>query len=351
MKKRILALFLATCMLCACMAGCSGSPGSSSGNVSTATSGGSTATSSDKVKIGLIVMDLSNEYFVHLSEGTQAYADDNGYELTIIDGAGDPVKQVEGMENLIAAGCVCIDARCLDGDAMHDVVQEAVNAGIMVNTYPDIENVTTINTNDEYGQGYVSMQLCCEWLAAKFPGEACQIAILEQSENRSVMLRVDGMKQALKDSGMDNVVVVAEQSALSTTEGMSVAESLLQANPDLKGIVTCADTTAMGVYEAATAAGKTGDDFFVSGIDGDSAAIDLVKNGNGIYKVCVAGELMIQETSYQVMQNLMCAYKGEKYDKECANPVYPVTADTVDEYLARAAAGPDYAYVKTLKPA
>jgi ribose transport system substrate-binding protein len=298
-------------------------------------------TAQAKLKVGLIVMDMANEYFVTLSKGTKAYCDKHGYDLTIVDGKGDPQVQVTGMENLISAGCQVIDLRALDGTAMIDAVKEATSKGIFVNTYPDIPGRTTINTNDEYGQGYAEAKLCAEWFKKKFNGVA-EYAILSFPENVGAILRINGIKDAFA-AFCPGAKDVGEVKAVNPQEGVAAAETLLQAHPNLKAIIGINDGGALGAYEAATAAKKTADNFFVSGIDGDSAAIDAVAHGNGIYKVSVAGGLLIDETAYQVMANLVKGYLKGKYDKECKCPVFAVTKDNVQKFKARMAGLPNYA--------
>jgi len=298
------------------------------------------AAAAPKLKIGLVVMDMANEYFVTLSKGTKAYADKHGYDLTIVDGKGDPQIQVQGMENLIAAGCKVIDLRALDGNAMIDAVKEATSKGICVNTYPDIPGRTTINTNVEYGQGYTEVKLCAEWINKKYKGVA-EYAILSFPENVGAHLRIQGMEDAFAKF-CPGAKDVGEVKAVNPQEGVAAAETLLQAHPNLRAILGINDGGALGAYEAATSAKKTTDNFWVSGIDGDSAAIDAVANGNGIYKVCVAGALLIDETAYQVMANLVKGYLTKKYDEECKCPVYAVTKENVAQFKAKMAGKPNY---------
>ena len=61
--------------------------------------------------------------------------------------------------------------------------------------------------------------------------------------------------------------MVAQQTAnWSQTEAFSVMESLLQANPDIQGVICSNDTMALGAQSALTAAGMTG--VIVVGFDG-----------------------------------------------------------------------------------
>jgi erythritol transport system substrate-binding protein len=72
--------------------------------------------------------------------------------------------------------------------------------------------------------------------------------------------------------------MVAQQSAnWSQTEAYSKMESILQANPDIKGVISGNDTMAMGAIAALQAAGKK--DVIVVGFDGSNDVRDSIKAG------------------------------------------------------------------------
>jgi erythritol transport system substrate-binding protein len=72
--------------------------------------------------------------------------------------------------------------------------------------------------------------------------------------------------------------MVAQQSAnWSQTEAYSKMETILQANPDIKGVIAGNDTMAMGAIAALQAAGKK--DVIVVGFDGSNDVRDSIKSG------------------------------------------------------------------------
>lgn len=73
--------------------------------------------------------------------------------------------------------------------------------------------------------------------------------------------------------------MVARQTAnWSQTEAYTVMESILQANPGIKGVISGNDTMAMGAYAALEAAGRK--DVIVVGFDGSNDVRDsIVKDG------------------------------------------------------------------------
>jgi erythritol transport system substrate-binding protein len=72
--------------------------------------------------------------------------------------------------------------------------------------------------------------------------------------------------------------MVAQQSAnWSQTEGYSKMETILQANPDIQGVIAGNDTMAMGAIAALQAAGRK--DVIVVGFDGSNDVRDSIKSG------------------------------------------------------------------------
>jgi erythritol transport system substrate-binding protein len=70
---------------------------------------------------------------------------------------------------------------------------------------------------------------------------------------------------------------VARQSAnWSQTEAFDKMETLLQANPDITGVISGNDTMAQGAAAALKAAGKS---LVVVGLDGSPEAVESIKSG------------------------------------------------------------------------
>ncbi len=73
--------------------------------------------------------------------------------------------------------------------------------------------------------------------------------------------------------------IVARQSAnWSQTEAYSIMELILQANPDINGVISGNDTMAMGASAALLAAGRK--DVIVVGFDGSNDVRDQIIAGN-----------------------------------------------------------------------
>jgi erythritol transport system substrate-binding protein len=77
---------------------------------------------------------------------------------------------------------------------------------------------------------------------------------------------------------LDGMEMVAQQTAnWSQDEAFDVMESLLQANPDVKGVICGNDTMALGAQAALDAAGMS--DVIVVGFDGSDDVNESIMNG------------------------------------------------------------------------
>ena len=94
---------------------------------------------------------------------------------------------------------------------------------------------------------------------------------------------LDGLKTA---GGGIEVVGDLTVADISTTSGFNTMMSALQTHHDIK-VVLGGDTIVVGAYKALKESGKLTDDMFLSGVDGDKEALELIKAG-GAYKLSIA---------------------------------------------------------------
>ncbi len=112
--------------------------------------------------------------------------------------------------------------------------------------------------------------------------------------------------------------MVARQSAnWSQTEAFEKMESILQANPEIKGVICGNDTMAMGAMAALNAAGMG--DVFVVGFDGSNDVRDSIKNGEikaTVLQTCATNAIMAVEQADQYIKTGSTG-KPEKQLTDC----------------------------------
>ena len=98
-----------------------------------APSGASEAdTGGTRYKIGMSVLNLSNPFFMALSNAAREAADEFGVELMLNDPQDNAERQVAGLENFIAGGVDAIVVTSVDPAAVLPIVQAARAEGIVV---------------------------------------------------------------------------------------------------------------------------------------------------------------------------------------------------------------------------
>ena len=161
------------------------------------------------------------DYMVEIGEA-------EGIKVLTTDCAGDVATQINYMENFIISGANVIGAIYQDGDGTAPVVDVAKAADNM----PIISTLTEINVGNEYenyiyvgSRNYDGGYLMGEWMAANLP-ENCGIWYLySRPGDTQADDRYNGMLDALKDNGRDDVTVVSRMDADNLqSKGVTIME-------------------------------------------------------------------------------------------------------------------------------
>jgi ABC-type sugar transport system substrate-binding protein len=135
---------------------------------------------------------------------------------------------------------------------------------------------------DQYGAGYGLGTVAAQWMN-KNQGGTGEWALLAITNDPQLLLRGKGAAAAMKKLA-PNAKLVGTQFAQLETQGASAASNFIQANPNLKMLLSAGDDPAFGAYTSATGSGKTGStDFFIGSCDGTSEALSKIAQG-GIYQ-------------------------------------------------------------------
>ncbi|PJK17011.1 ribose ABC transporter substrate-binding protein RbsB [Chryseomicrobium excrementi] len=233
---------------------------------------GSEGSSEETPTIGFSVSTLNNPFFVTLTDGAKAKAEELGAELTVVDAQDDAAKQASDVEDLIQQGVDFILINPVDSAAVAAAVESANAADIPVITLDrsaEGGEVVAHVASDNVAGG----KMAGEYLVSLI-GEGAQVAELEGVPGSSAA-RERG--EGFNSVAADQLDVVAKQTAnFNRAEGLSVMENILQSNPDIKGVFAHNDEMALGALEAIEAAGK---DIVVVGFDATDDAVASVEDG------------------------------------------------------------------------
>lgn len=292
-------------------------------------------------KIGFALQTLEVAVWQRMVNGMEAAAADNNIEFECMVANSDVARQIANIENMITMGFDAIIVHVFDTQAFADVVQQALNAGIVVCAYDDvIVDAATGETLDyqfsfvcdNYEIGYRVGTMAAEWTKATFDDsvETIEFGCLWHPEYQLQWDRVEGMKAALAEQD-PRVTIVEELEGLLITDGVIAAETWTQTYPNLAGVVATNDTCLQGFSEAWSAAGKDLADpnFGMFGNDGVQDAIDMVAAGQ-----IIRGDvgLDVYDGGYKTVEACISWLNGEETE-DVIMPMVNVTESTASEWI------------------
>lgn len=266
MKKRFVSIMLTLALTSFSLVGCSSD--NSKGE--------------DGIKVGFSISTLNNPFFVSMADGAKAKAKELNIELVIADAGNDSAKQNSDIEDLVSSNIDVLIVNPNDAAAIAPIVQDVQDQGIKViavDRYVEGVDVDCFIGTDNVEAGKMAGNYLTEKL-----GEGAEIAILEGIPGASSAIdRQEGFLSGVEKK----LSIVSSQTAnYDRAEGLSVTENILQANPDIKGILAANDEMALGAIEAIEAAGKVpGKDILVTGFDAGADALDSVEEGKMLFTV------------------------------------------------------------------
>ncbi|MBL9063184.1 D-ribose ABC transporter substrate-binding protein [Tabrizicola sp.] len=229
-----------------------------------------------KGTIAIITPSHDNPFFKAEADGAAAKATELGYEVMVLVHDDDANKQNELFDSAIAAGVKAIILDNAGADASVAAVQKAKDAGIPSFLIDREITATGVAVSQIVSNNYQGAQLGAEEFV-KLMGEAGDYAeLIGKESDTNAGIRSKGYHDVI-DQYPDLKMVASQTANWSQTEAYSVMESMLQANPGIKGVISGNDTMAMGAYAALEAAGRT--DVIVVGFDGSNDVRDSILKG------------------------------------------------------------------------
>lgn len=226
--------------------------------------------------IAIITPSHDNPFFKAEADGAAAKAKDLGYDTLVLVHDDDANKQSELFDSAIAAGVAAIILDNAGADASVAAVQKAKDAGIPSFLIDREITATGVAVSQIVSNNYQGAQLGAEEFVALM-GEAGPYAeLIGKESDTNAGVRSQGYHDVI-DQYPDMELVTAQTANWSQTEAYGVMESMLQAHPEIKGVISGNDTMAMGAWAALEAAGRT--DVIVVGFDGSNDVRDSILAG------------------------------------------------------------------------
>lgn len=243
-----------------------------------ATAAPSTDAAGDTYKLGLITK-FPVDFFFTIEDAAKAWADQHP-DVELITGMGESASDDEGeinlIESMVAQGVDGI-AITPTGEAIIPALDAAVEAGVKIvlidNDLPDWTGKSAVVATNNYQGGVLAGQWLAENLA---PGST--LAVLEGRVGVPALDdRVNGMTEGLGDA--DITIVGQTPTDCDQVKGVSAAEDLLTANPDVTAVYAACGPPIIGAIEAIENAGIAPEDIVVVGFDALPDEIAAIQAG------------------------------------------------------------------------
>ncbi len=234
-----------------------------------------TASAADKLMV-IITPSHDNPFFKAEATGADARAKALGYKTLVLVHNDDANKQNELFDTAIARKASAIILDNAGADATVAAVKKAKDAGIPSFLIDREINATGVAVAQIVSNNYQGATLGAEEFVKKMGEKGDYAELVGKESDTNAGIRSKGYHDVIDQ--YPAMKSVSRQSAnWSQTEAFAKTESILQANPGIKGIISGNDTMAMGAMAALEAAGRK--DVIVVGFDGSNDVRDAIKAG------------------------------------------------------------------------
>src|SRR4051794_24903931 len=226
--------------------------------------------------IAIITPSHDNPFFKAEAEGAAAKAKELGYDTIVLVHDDDANKQSELIDTAIGRKAKAIVLDNAGADATVAAVKKAKDAGIPAFLIDREINASGVASAQIVSNNYQGAQLGAQEFVKLMGEKGNYVELVGKESDTNAGIRSKGYHDVIDD--YPDLKMAAQQSAnWSQTEAFSKMESILQANPDIKVVISGNDTMAMGAYAALEAAGRK--DVIVVGFDGSNDVRDSIKSG------------------------------------------------------------------------
>jgi erythritol transport system substrate-binding protein len=226
--------------------------------------------------IAIITPSHDNPFFKAEADGAKAKAEALGYETIVLVHNDDANKQSQLIDTAIARGAKAIILDNAGADATVAAVQKAKTANVPSFLIDREINATGVAVAQIVSNNYQGAQLGAQEFVRLMGEKGNYVELVGKESDTNAGIRSKGYHDIIDD--YPEMKMVARQSAnWSQPEAYSKMESILQANPNIKGVISGNDTMAMGAWAALAAAGRK--DVIVVGFDGSNDVRDSIKSG------------------------------------------------------------------------
>jgi erythritol transport system substrate-binding protein len=226
--------------------------------------------------IVVIVPSQDNPYFKAEADAAAARAVALGYRMRVDAHEDDAYRQDNLVDAAIASNAAAVILDNAGADASVTAVRRATKAGIavfLIDREIDATGIAKAQIISDNDQG---ARLVAAEFARAMNGKGEYAELLGKESDTNAQIRTQGF-HAVLDQSPGLKLVSAQSANWSQEEAFQKTETMLEAHPDIAGIIAGNDTMALGAAAAVKSAGIT--KMTITGFDGSPDAIEAIKAG------------------------------------------------------------------------
>ncbi len=229
-----------------------------------------------KQLVAIITASLDNPFFVTMANSAKAEAEKLGYDTWVVSHNDDANKQNELIDTAIAKKAAAIILDNAGADATIAALQKAKDAGIPAFLVDREINQTGVAVSQIVSNNFQGATLGAEDFVTAMGEKGNYVELTGKESDTNAGVRSQGYHSII-DKYPDMKMVAQQSANWSQEEAFTKMETILQANPDIKGVISGNDTMAVGAAAALKAANRS--DVIVVGFDGSDDAGQGIKDG------------------------------------------------------------------------
>jgi len=255
----------------------SGAAAPAAAAATTAPAAASSGGAGGKKLIAVITASLDNPFFVTMADTAKKHAEELGYDTTVASHGDDANKQKELIDSAIAKGAAAIILDNAGADASLAPIKAAKAKGIPTFLVDREVNSTGDAVSQIVSNNFQGAVLGAEEFVKAMGEKGSFVELTGKESDTNAGIRSKGYHSVI-DKYPDMKMVAQQSANWSQTEAFQKMQTILQANPDITGVIAGNDTMAVGAAAALKAANKTS--VLVVGFDGSDDAGTGIKDGS-----------------------------------------------------------------------
>jgi erythritol transport system substrate-binding protein len=299
---------------------------SSPGSTTTATGG----EGGSKV-MTVIVNDPANPYWKTEGDAAKAEGEKLGYQVTVSSHKGDTKTESDLVDAAITnkSAAILLDPANADGSV--GAVQKAVNAGIPVFTINAEINQQGLAKGQLVSNNAQGAALGAQEFVKAMGGKGKYVELKGAPSDNNAATRSNGYATVLSQVP-DMQLVASEVANWDAKQGHDKMQTMLQANPDIQGVLAGNDQMALGAIAALKEAGKLAT-VKVGGFDGAPDAAESVKAGELSYTVLQPVVEFAKKAVQQADSYIKTGNTGAETEKQAFDCML-INKDNISEYTS-----------------